>query len=150
LPSKPLSWIEHRASRRSPSFFSKNLVLRPIFLKPFEYQAFPFSPEQSVQHGRNTAVLFSFANSLALPPSKPAAPRVGFKTRCPEGMPEKRNPPTPLMVRVTRTAGWWLARVRPRSASWRGWKSPPTNAGFRRAPGTPDIDRNDSLRFNAW
>jgi len=36
-------------------------VLRPVFPKPFEYQAFPFSPAQSPQHGRNTAVRFPFS-----------------------------------------------------------------------------------------
>ena len=40
-------------------------MLRPVFLKPFEYQAFPFSPEQSMQHGRNTAVRFSFSKGKA-------------------------------------------------------------------------------------
>jgi hypothetical protein len=37
-------------------------VLRPVSYKPFEYQPFPFGPEQSTQHGRNTAVLFPFTS----------------------------------------------------------------------------------------
>jgi hypothetical protein len=45
-------------------------VLRPVFPKPFEYQAFPVSPEQSTQHGRNTAVSF-FVLRIEKPASVP-------------------------------------------------------------------------------
>jgi len=36
-------------------------VLRPVFPKPLEYQAFLTGPDQSPQHGRNTAVRFPFS-----------------------------------------------------------------------------------------
>ncbi len=36
-------------------------MLRPVFLKPFEYRAFLISPGQSPQHGRNTTVRFPFS-----------------------------------------------------------------------------------------
>jgi hypothetical protein len=65
------------------SFYSKNLVLRPIFL----------SPEQSMQHGRKTAVRFSIADLLAKFFSNSTASRVGFEKRCPEGMAERDQYP---------------------------------------------------------
>ena len=38
-------------------------MLRPVFPKPFEYRAFLISPDQSLQHGRNTAVRFPFSKN---------------------------------------------------------------------------------------